>query len=697
MTVLAKWMLAFVAALLLLMLLGLMSFRRLKQEDAAQRQVSHRHQVMEQLDFPLAASLELDAKQGAEGNANPQLNSQTAERLEANLSAIKTLTADNPRQQAAVEQLARLVHVRTALWLSAPTSPETATKSLELLDQIRLVLLAMRQEEERLEGERLRTVQSESQTARVISGAGFAFALAILAFTGMSVPSEMARRKRTEEQLRNAQERFRLLFDSNPIPTWVFDMETLVIVAVNATALKTYGYTHEEFLRFKITDIRPPEDVPSLLDSIHKENASSEDSGPWRHRKKSGEVIDVQIRSYPLKFDGKPGRLVVATDITEKKRAEDALKQSEERLRMIIANIKNYSVITLDRLGHVSSWNGAAERIKGYRADEVIGEYVSIFYTSADVSIGKPTIELDTAIKSGRFEDDGWRIRKDGSQFWANVVVTTLLDQVGSVRGFVKITRDTTEKRIAEQQLLQRSAELEAANKELESFSYSVSHDLRAPLRGIDGFSQALEEDYAAHVDANARNYLGRIRAGTQRMAMLIDDLLNLARVTRAEMHRETIDLTKMASDIARDLQRVEPNRRIALKIDDSLTADGDYRLVLVALQNLLGNAWKFTAKRADTRIEFSALSSNGRRVYFVRDCGAGFDQAYAARLFGAFQRLHSMEEFPGTGIGLATVQRIIHRHGGKVCAEGAVNHGATVYFGLESEHNIGGTEWNKA
>ena len=694
MTLPAKWMLAFVAALLLLLLLGLMSFRRLKQEDAAQRWVLHTHRVMEQLDLPLATSLELDAKQGAEGNAN--LNSQTAEKLEANLSAIKTLTADNPRQQAAVEQLANLVHARTALWLSAPTSPETPAKSIELLDQIRLVLLAMRQEEERLEGERMRTVQSESRAARLILGTGFAFALAILAFTGLSVLSETARRTRTEEQLRNAQERFRLLFDSNPIPTWVFDMETLVIVAVNATALKTYGYTHEEFLRFKITDIRPPEDVPSLLDSIHKENASSEDSGPWRHRKKSGEVIDVQIRSYPLKFDGKPARLVVATDITEKKRAEDALKQSEERLRMIIANIKDYSVITLDRLGHVTSWNGAAERIKGYRTDEVIGKHVSIFYTSDDVSIGKPTIELDTAIKSGRFEDDGWRIRKDGSQFWANVVVTPLLDQVGSVRGFVKITRDTTEKRIAEQQLLQRSAELEAANKELESFSYSVSHDLRAPLRGIDGFSQALEEDYAAHLDANARNYLGRIRAGTQRMAMLIDDLLNLARVTRAEMHRETVDLTKMASDIARDLQRAEPNRQIALKIDDSLTANGDHRLVRVALQNLLDNAWKFTAKRADTRIELSALGSNGRRVYFVRDNGAGFDQAYAARLFGAFQRLHSMEEFPGTGIGLATVQRIIHRHGGKVWAEGAVNHGATVYFTLESEHNIGGTEWNK-
>jgi PAS domain S-box-containing protein len=696
MTLLAKWTLAFVAALLLLMLLGLMSYRRLKQEDAAQRWVSHTHKVMEQLDLALATSLELDAKQGADRNGNPQLHPQAVEKLGANLSAIKTLTADNPRQQRAVEQLADLLRARTALGQSAAKSPETPAKSKELLDQVRLVLLGMRQEEERLEDERLRTLQSESRTARVILGTGFALAMAVLAFTGLSVLRETEKRTRTEEQLRNAQERFRLLFDSNPIPTWVFDMETLAIVAVNATALKSYGYTREEFLRFKITDIRPAEDVPSLLDSLHKENASAEDSGPWRHRKKSGEMIDVQIRSYPLKFDGKAARLVVATDITEKKRSEDALKQSEERLRMIIGNIKDYAVITLDRFGRVTSWNGAAERINGYRAEEVIGRDVSLFYTSGDVAIGKPTTELDTAIKSGRFEDDGWRVRKDGSQFWANVVVTPLLDQAGSVRGFVKITRDTTEKRKAEQQLLERSAELEAANKELESFSYSVSHDLRAPLRGIDGFSQALEEDYAVHLDVNARSYLARIRAGTQRMGTLIDDLLNLARVSRAEMHRETIDLTKMVTDIARDMQSAEPDRGITLRIDDGLTANGDYRLVRVALQNLLGNAWKFTSKRADACIEFSALGGNGNRAYFVRDNGAGFEQAYAARLFGPFQRLHSMEEFPGTGIGLATVQRIIHRHGGKVWAEGAVNQGATVYFTLQSEHPMGGTEWNK-
>jgi PAS domain S-box-containing protein len=365
---------------------------------------------------------------------------------------------------------------------------------------------------------------------------------------------------------------------------------------------------------------------------------------------------------------------------------------------MIIANIKDYSVITLDPEGRVTTWNGAAERITGYRTEEILGKHVSIFYAPDDVAIGKPTTELTTAIKAGRFEDDGWRVRKDGSQFWANAVVTPLLDEAGRVRGFVKITRDTTEKRKAEQELLRRSAELEAANKELESFSYSVSHDLRAPLRGIDGFSQALEEDYAGRLDATGKSYLARIRAGARRMGVLIDDLINLARVTRAEMYREKIDLSKMAADIVRELQTAEPRRKVMVQINDGLAADGDNRMVRVALLNLLGNAWKFTSKRPDAKIEFGFLGCNGNRAaYYVRDNGAGFDQTYASRLFSAFQRLHSMEEFPSTGIGLATVERIVRRHGGKVWAEGAVNQGATVYFTLEADLATGGTEWKKA
>lgn len=689
-----RWIFVSGGALLLLLFIALLTYRRLEEEAAAQQWLSHTHQVIEKLDATLANSLELDPSR-ADNETGSHHDSETIGKLEANLSDIRSFTADNAKQQAAIARLTWLVRARNALQTQLPGKAETGTKSRDLLDQIRTVLLEMRQEEERLERERLQAVQSELRTARGILGVGYAVALVALALTGMSVLREMERRARTEEQLRVAQNQFRLLFDSNPIPAWVYDLESLAIVDVSATAISRYGYSRDEFLRLKITDIRPPEDVPSLMDSVRAASESAEDSGPWRHHKKSGEVIDVQIRSYPLTFAGRSARVVVATDITEKKRTEDALRQSEERLRMILTNIKDYSVITLDPEGRVTSWNGAAERINGYGTDEVIGRRVSIFYTPEDVAIGKPTRELETAIQSGRFEEDGWRVRKDGSRFFANVVVTPLQDPAGGVRGFLKITRDITEKRKAERELLRRSAELETANKELESFSYSVSHDLRAPLRGIDGFSQALQEDYAAGLDGTARNYLGRIRAGTKRMGDLIDDLLNLARVTRAEMHRERIDLSKMATEVVKDLQSSDAHRTtVDVRIGKSLSGSGDSRLVRVALHNLLGNAWKFTSKRVDATIEFGSQTANRHKIYFVRDNGTGFDQAYSARLFGAFQRLHSMDEFPGTGIGLATVQRIVHRHGGRVWAEGAVDQGATIYFTLEPDSTEG--EWTK-
>ena len=234
-----------------------------------------------------------------------------------------------------------------------------------------------------------------------------------------------------------------------------------------------------------------------------------------------------------------------------------------------------------------------------------------------------------------------------------------------------------------ERHVQERTAQLEAANKELESFSYSVSHDLRAPLRGMDGFSQALIEDYGDHLDEQARGYLGRIRAASQRMSLLIDDLLKLSRVTRSEMYREPVDLSEIARSIAAELQATGPDRQVTWVIAPHLVVNADTNLLHIALGNLLENAWKFTSKHAAARVEVGALQQNGNVVYYVRDDGAGFDMSFASRLFGAFQRLHNAYEFEGTGVGLATVQRVIHRHGGSVWAESAVEQGTTIYFTL--------------
>lgn len=230
--------------------------------------------------------------------------------------------------------------------------------------------------------------------------------------------------------------------------------------------------------------------------------------------------------------------------------------------------------------------------------------------------------------------------------------------------------------------------ELEAANRELEAFSHSVSHDLRAPLRSIDGFSQIVLEDYADSLDDEGRGYLQRVRAASQRMGLLIDDLLNLSRVTRGTLRREAVDLSAVALEVTRNLKESEPDREVEVDVQPGLGTRGDVRLLRVALENLLGNSWKFTSKTQGARIEFGVekekFHDGWHPVYFVRDNGAGFEMAYADKLFGAFQRLHGSEEFEGTGIGLATVQRVVRRHGGDVWAEGAVDEGATFHFTLE-------------
>jgi len=257
--------------------------------------------------------------------------------------------------------------------------------------------------------------------------------------------------------------------------------------------------------------------------------------------------------------------------------------------------------------------------------------------------------------------------------------------------------REVSERRRAEQEVLrlnaeleqrvkERTSQLEYTNAELEAFCYSVSHDLRAPLRAIDGFSQALMEDFSKDVPEEGRRYLGRVRSATQRMAQLIEDLLNLSRVSRAGLARREVDVSELARQVAAELQQREPDRKVDLLVWDAIRADADPRLLRAALENLVGNAWKFTAKREHPRIEVGSLRDGSRVTFFVRDNGAGFDMAYASKLFGAFQRLHSVNEFAGTGIGLATVQRIVHRHGGRIWADAQPGKGAAFYFTLEPD-----------
>jgi signal transduction histidine kinase len=298
--------------------------------------------------------------------------------------------------------------------------------------------------------------------------------------------------------------------------------------------------------------------------------------------------------------------------------------------------------------------------------------------------IATPVVQLaDTARMISRKKDYSIRFPASSNQDELGTLVEAFNEMLTEIQ-----QRDTALMEAhneLEHRVQERTTQLAAANKELEAFSYSVAHDLRTPLRSIDGFSQAVLEDYGEKLDSDGKDHLQRVRAATQRMSGLIDDLLNLSRVTRSEMHKEKLNLSTIAESVAAELQKIEPNRPVEFVIEENLIASGDSRLLRVVMENLLGNAWKYTARHGRARIEVGrSQGEKGQSVCFVRDDGAGFDPRYAARLFGAFQRLHSTNEFPGTGVGLATVQRIIRRHGGDIWAEAAVEKGATFFFTLQ-------------
>jgi PAS domain S-box-containing protein len=414
-------------------------------------------------------------------------------------------------------------------------------------------------------------------------------------------------------------------------------------------------------------------------------------------------------------------------DVLEGKHFERKLRESEQQFRALVEGVKDYAIVGLDLAGVVSSWNLGAERMKGYTAEEIIGRNFSCFYPPADVEADMPGEMLRRATLDGMVEQEGWRVRKDGSQFWADVIITAVHDDASKLVGFAKITRDVTEQRRLKQKLREanesleqrvktrtrelacantelrnkqreisalnasleervseRTAELLRTNNELESFSYSVSHDLRAPLRHIDGFARILKEELGAQLPQEAHLYLDRILHAASHMGHLVDDLLKLAQIGRKELLRQTVKTNDLVKQAIAEMSP-EQGREIEWRIADLPDLRCDVGLMKLVFINLLSNAAKFTRQCSSAIIEVGSLQTNGITTIFVRDNGVGFEPQYADKLFGVFQRLHRREDFEGTGIGLATVQRIIHRHGGKIWAESAPKRGATFSFTLAS------------
>ncbi|CAN5622948.1 hypothetical protein BH10ACI3_BH10ACI3_09750 [soil metagenome] len=490
-------------------------------------------------------------------------------------------------------------------------------------------------------------------------------------------------------QLQASETRYRRVFEASQDGILILDAATLEITDVNPFMLKLLGYSREEFLGKELWEIGLFGDKGASQTAFK----GLQDTGYLRYEDlpletRSGEKREVEFISNVYDENGQQVIQCNIRDITERRQAEVV----RERLAAIVKSSDD-AIISTELGGIITTWNSAAEKMFGYTAQEILGRSLSRLIPK-DRSDEEQKI-LDMILRGETLSHfETVRIGKNRKLIDVSVTISPIKNDEGKIIGASKIVRNISELKNAvkeirklntqlEQRVTERTAQLQAVNDELESFSYSVSHDLRAPLRHINGFSGALLEDYGDTLDDVGKGYLTQVREASQEMAQLIDDVLQLARVTRTEIISEPVDLSEMANSIVEDMRHGDTGRQVTVNIKDGLKTHGDKQLLRILLTNIIGNAWKFTSKTENAEITFGEEQDDGKTVYFVCDNGVGFDMAFSDKLFGAFQRLHGADEFEGTGIGLATVQRIINRHAGRVWAQAAVDVGATFYFTL--------------
>jgi PAS domain S-box-containing protein len=489
-------------------------------------------------------------------------------------------------------------------------------------------------------------------------------------------------------QIRNLQhdDIFRALVESvREYAIFVLD-PTGVVATWNPGAERLKQYTADEIIGRHFSIFYPEIDKrngkPEMELRVASQVGRFEDEG-WRLRK-DGSRFWANVIITAIRND--KGELVgfgkVTRDLTERRAAE-------QRYRFLVEGVTDYAIYSLDRHGHVTSWNSGAQRIKGYTADEIMGRHFSTFYTPEDAEAHMPQRVLETAEREGHFEGEGWRVRKDGSRFWSSVVVTAIRDEEGTLTGFSKVTRDITDRKKLLDDLRKHAHELEVqiaererTNAELEAFSYSVSHDLRAPLRAIEGFASALDEDYGTQLDETAKDYLHQIRGAAVRMNRLVQDLLDYGRLNRTELVPQPVDVKAAIERVVQDVK--VGGSVVIVEIDTTTKVLAHEPTLIQIFTNLVTNALKFQKPGATPTVVIRGEDAqNGFIRVSVTDNGIGIAPQHRERIFKVFERLHGMDEFPGTGIGLAIVKRGVERMGGRVGVDSVPGEGSTFWVEL--------------
>jgi PAS domain S-box-containing protein len=624
-------------------------------------------------------------------------------------------------------------------------------------------------------------------------------------------------RQGSEAALRANEEKYKYMFANNPQPMWIYDLDTLAFLEVNDAAIAIYGYTREEFMAMTLKDIRPPEDIEALLKDVEKTNQKFSSSQNWRHLKKSGEIMIVEIISHSVDHNNRKARHVIVNNITDRRKTEEELRKSEDLFNKAFHGSPSSMAIITRPERKYKAVNDSFLHLTGFSRDEMIGRSgieiglvkaedtskfraaldekgklinvevlvrsksgkpIYLLTSSENIELGGQPCSISTMIditerkateealiesetkfrkiyeegpfgmalvnKDFRFtaanntfcqiigytEDELRKlsfkditrpedlvndipsvtklmngeisvyktekqyVRKDGRIIWGSLTVTANFNQEGQFLYNLAILEDITQRKKAEndikilnetleQRVEERTSQLLAVNKELEAFSYSVSHDLRSPLRGINGFTQILLEEYSPNLDEEGKRICAIIQENSHKMGILIDDLLAFSRLNRAEMQQREIPMKELVKSVFNELSYEKTVNCIEFNLGNICDSHGDAIMLKQVWINLISNAIKYSSKKEKPIIDIVCRKADGFCIYSIKDNGVGFDMTYKDKLFGVFQRLHGQREFEGTGVGLAIVQRIIHRHGGKVWATAELNSGAEFFFSL--------------